>query len=373
MILTRYCPGCVTTALLALWLTGCSVVDKVFPDHSKDYQKAETAAELEVPPDLAATTLTDSLPVSGDSASQSENDARQKPATEAQSQVLPAQEGVALKRDRDRHWLELKGAPGDIWPRTREFWLEQGFLIVRENPATGILETDWAENRAAIPDGPVRSLIGKVFDSAYSSSRRDKFRMRLERGEAPGTTEIYITHQGMEEELDGDPDQIRTTVWVPQPSDPELEVEKLKQLAVFLGAEPSQDALSGQATEAIPERASLLKDEGATATLVVHQDFSRAWRSVGVALDRSGFAVEDRNRSAGIYYIRYRDINRSEDKKGLFSKLFRSDGDKEVRQYQIRLTEDGADTRTSILNAEGEPEQSSTALRILNLLYEKLK
>ena len=373
MVLTRYSSGCFTTALLALWLTGCSVVDKVFPDHSEDYKKAETAAELEVPPDLATTVLTDSLPVSSEDTSLSEHDARQQSAATPQNTVLPAQDGVVLKRDRDRYWLELKGAPGEMWSRAREFWQEQGFLIVRENPATGILETDWAENRAAIPQGPVRSLISKVFDSAYSSSLRDKYRMRLERGEAPGTTEIYITHQGMEEELDGDPDQIRTTVWVPRPSDPELEVEKLKQLAVFLGAEPAPAGLSEKPAEAAPERAHLLKEEGASATLVVHEDFPRAWRSVGVALDRSGFAVEDRNRSAGIYYIRYRDINRSEDKKGLFSKLFSSSDDKQVRQYQIRLTEDGADTRANIFNAEGEPEQSSTALRILNLLYEKLK
>ncbi len=367
--------GYFAAVLLAANLSGCSAFNKVFPDRSEDYKEAKAAAQLEIPPQMTTTTLSDSLIVDNESTSLSDYDAQKHPPTAApESSVLPVQEDVQLKRDRDRRWLVLKGAPNAVWPRAREFWLEQGFLIVREDPVTGIIETDWAENREVIPQGPVRSLIGKVFDGAYSSSLRDKYRMRLERGEEPGTTEVFITHQGMEEELEGDPDQIRTSVWTPRPSDPGLEVEKLKQLLAFLGAGPEQVAKLDKTVEPAPERASLLKNDNDSATLVVHEEFSRAWRSVGVALDRVGFAVEDRNRSEGIYYVRYRDLERTENDKGLFSRLFSSsDKDKEARQYQIKLTEDGADTRTTILNAAGESEQSSTALRILNLLFEKLK
>lgn len=372
---SHYLPGALSVVLLSIFLNGCSFVNKIFPDHSEDYKRANSTAQLEVPPEMVTTPRTDSLVVDTGPTRLSDYDAQQQPSTPTgESSVLPVQENVVLKRDRDREWLVLKGAPSAVWPRIREFWLEQGFLIVREDPVTGVIETDWAENRTAIPQGPVRRLIGKVFDSAYSSSLRDKFRTRLERGEEPGTTEVYITHQGMEEELEGDSDQIQTSVWVPRPEDPGLEIEKLKQLAAFLGAEPEQVASLEKLAETAPERANLLKTEGNSATLVVHEDFSRAWRSVGVALDRVGFAVEDRNRSQGIYYVRYRDLERSSQKKSLFSKLFSgSDKGKEARQYQIKLTEDGEDTRTNVLNAAGEPEQSSTALRILNLLYEKLK
>ena len=363
--------------LLAVSLAGCSVVNKIFPDRSEDYKKAKPAVRLEVPPDMNTTTLSDSLIVNDDSTSLSDYDARQQQESvkTADTGVLPVQEGMLLKRDRDRHWLLLQGTPDAVWSRVRDFWMERGFLIVQEDPATGILETDWAENRSSIPQGPIRNLIGKVFDNAYSSSYRDKFRMRLERGEEQDTTEVFITHQGMEEELEGDADQIRASVWVPRPADPELEVEKLKQLAVFLGADAGLMANADKSSQlASEQRANLLISESEPATLVVHEDYSRAWRSVGIALDRVGFAVEDRNRSDGVYYVSYRDVDKSKNKKGLLSRLFSSNDEASAtRQYQIKLTEDGADTRTNILNAEGESEQSTTALRILNLLYEKLK
>lgn len=372
---SHFLTGALSAVLLTVFLAGCSLVDKVFPDHSEDFKQAKARAKLEVPPEMTTTTRSDSLVVDDGATSLSEYDAQQQqPSTAAaESPLLPVQENIVLKRDRDREWLVLKGAPSAVWPRVREFWLEQGFLIVREDPVTGIIETDWAENRTVIPQGPVRKLIGKVFDNAYASSLRDKFRTRLERGEEPGTTEVYITHQGMEEVQEGGADETPTYVWAPRPADPGLEVEKLKQLVEFLGARTGQVAGLEKSAEAAPERANLLKTEDGFATLVVHEDFSRAWRSVGVVLDRVGFAVEDRNRSEGIYYVRYRDLGQTE-KKGLLSKLFSaSDKDKEAKQYQIKLTGDGEDTRTNVLNATGEPEQSSTALRILNLLYEKLK
>ena len=356
--------------------SGCSIVNAVFPDHSQDYKKAKTAARLEVPPELKTTTLSDSLPVADDTASLVDYSRKQQRASQpgASNQVMPEQKGVHLERDRDRYWLVVDGDPQTVWSRAREFWLAKGFLIVREDPATGILETDWVENGSNTPQGLVQGVIGRVFDKMHSSALRDKFRMRLERGEKQGTTEIYITHQGIEENMQG-ADDIQTAVWEPRPSDPGLEVEKLKQLLVFLGVEPERvEALAG-AAKPKPERASLLKDGPDHTTLVLHEDFSRAWRSIGIALDRVGFAVEDRNRSDGIYYVRYRDLVKAENRKGLFSRLaFWSKNDSsENDQYQISLTADGPETRVTVLDADGKPEMSPTAVRILNLLYEKLR
>ncbi len=362
--------------LIVSALSGCSIVNAVFPDRSQDYKKARAAARLEVPPELKTTTLSDSLPVADDSASLADYTRKQHQATQpgAVNRVLPEQKGAHLERDRDRYWLVVNGDPEAVWSRAREFWLAQGFLIVREDPATGILETDWVESGSNTPQGLVQGVIGRVFDKMHSSALRDKFRMRLERGETPGTTEIYITHQGIEENMQG-ADDIQTAVWEPRPSDPGLEVEKLKQLLVFLGVEPERvEALAG-AAKPKPERASLLKDGPDHATLVLHEDFSRAWRSVGIALDRVGFAVEDRNRSDGIYYVRYRDLVKAENKKGLFSRLafWSKDDSRENDQYQISLAADGSETRVTVLDADGKPEMSSTAVRILNLLYEKLR
>ena len=288
--------------------------------------------------------------------------------------VLPGQEGMTLQRDRDRAWLVVDAEPRSVWSKAREFWLENGFLVVREDPAVGILETDWVENREYIPQGAIRGVISRVWEGAYTSNYRDRYRMRLEAGERPGTTEVYISHQGVEEVAQGSADSTQDYVWTPRPTDPGLESEMLKKLMIYMGATPQQAEQQLAAKEPAPERAQLIQQESGEAVLVVYEGFSRAWRSVGITLDRVDFAVQDRDRSSGIYYVRYNDPLKTE-KKGVLSKLaFWSDDDEEqVVTYRIKLSDDGANTRVVVLNAAGEPETSVTAVRILTLLYEELR
>ncbi|MGD2076100.1 MAG: outer membrane protein assembly factor BamC [Gammaproteobacteria bacterium] len=364
------------TAVLLQSMSGCSWLDSVFPDRSKDYKKAKTAASLEVPPDLTATPETDALVVPGGETTLSGyTSARESLTRSGATPVLPEQPGMTLERDRDRSWLVVQGEPSAVWPEAREFWLENGFLIVREDPVIGVLETDWVESREYIPQGPIRALISRVWEGAYSASYQDRYRMRLEVGQEPGTTEVFVTHQGVQEKLEGGADDTQTTVWVPRPSEPGLESEMLKRMMIYLGVSPERaEREVATAKEPRPERAELIKEASGPPSLVIHEGFARAWRSVGITLDRVDFAVEDRDRSDGVYYVRYNDPLKAE-KEGVLSKLaFWSDDDEEkVVTYQIKLTDDGPDTRVMVLNAAGEPETSVTAVRILTLLHEELR
>jgi len=357
-------------------VTACSWLNNVFPDRSKDYQKAKPSASLEVPPDLTTTAVTDGLVVPSESTTLSGYTTARKTsgARAGESVVLPSQESLSLERYQDRAWLVVQGDPAAVWPEAREFWLENGFLIVTEDPATGILETDWAENRAKIPQGPIRKLIGRVWDQAYSSAYRDRYRMRLERGEKPGTTELFITHQGVEEILTSESDE-SATVWGPRPKDPGLESEMLKRMMIYLGVQPEQAEQMLAEEKPVQIHAELIQQDSGQATLVVHDDYSKAWRNVGIVLDRVDFAVEDRDRLQGIYYVRYNDPLKDQKDKGLLSKLafWSSDDEQQVQHYQIKLSDDGADTRVVVLNEEGDPEISVTGVRILRLLHEELK
>jgi len=357
-------------------VTACSWLNNVFPDRSKDYQKAKPSASLEVPPDLTTTPVTDGLVVPSESTTLSGYTTARKTsgARAGESVVLPSQESLRLERYQDRAWLVVQGDPAAVWPEAREFWLENGFLIVTEDPATGILETDWAENRAKIPQGPIRKLIGRVWDQAYSSAYRDRYRMRLERGEKPGTTELFITHQGVEEILTSESDE-SATVWGPRPKDPGLESEMLKRMMIYLGVQPEQAEQMLAEEKPVQIHAELIQQDSGQATLVVHDDYSKAWRNVGIVLDRVDFAVEDRDRLQGIYYVRYNDPLKDQKDKGLLSKLafWSSDDEQQVQHYQIKLSDDGADTRVVVLNEEGDPEISVTGVRILKLLHEELK
>ncbi|HFD79832.1 MAG TPA: outer membrane protein assembly factor BamC [Gammaproteobacteria bacterium] len=361
--------------LLLQQVAACSWLNETFPDRNKDYQKARPTTSLEVPPDLTTTSTTDALVVPTESTTLSGYTSARQSLQGHGSKVLPQPEGIQYEREGNRAWLVVKGDPDSVWERARDFWLENGFLIAEEDPATGVLETDWVEDRARIPEGPIRSLIGRVFPMAYSSAYRDRYRMRLERGEKPGTVEIFVTHQGVEE-IVTDANDEGATKWRPRPEDPGLEAQMLKRMMLFLGAQPEQieskKAAAGGAQPA-KARAELVQAGDHQATLVIHEDYSRAWRSVGIVLDRVGFAVEDRDRLQGVYFVRYNDPLKSQDK-GVLSKLaFWSDEEEKAQHYQIKLSDDGTDTRVVVLDQDGKPEQSVTAVHILNLLYDELK
>jgi outer membrane protein assembly factor BamC len=234
------------------------------------------------------------------------------------------------------------------------------------------METDWAENRAKIPDGFIRNTLGKLLDSVYSTSERDKFRTRLERGPEAGSTEIYISHRGMEEVYTSTAKE--ETKWQPRPPDPELEAEMLRRLMVRFGVQEERAKQQLVATSNTVPRATLTRGQG---TLALNEQFDRAWRRVGLALDRVGFTVEDRDRSKGLYFVRYIDPdtdNKSADK-GWLSKLKFWGGNDKTKTEQYRILVKGAEegAEVNVLNKEGVRDRSETAGRILSLLYDQLK
>lgn len=359
----------------ALFLTACSTVDKMFPDRKADYKNSHTAPSLEVPPDLNASRSDDSLAVpsaSGDDAAtlSTYNQTSAAPQAANGPAVLPAQDKIRVERDGDKRWLVIQADSSTVWSKMREFWLQNGFLIKREDPRIGILETDWAENRADIPMDPVRKVLSKAIDSLYSAPTRDMFRVRLESGSKPGTTELYLTHRGMKEVV-----YDKSTIWEVRPSDPELESEMLNRLMVYLGMQADQAKQALHTAEAAPPRAQLSRAADGSAALDVEEDVSRAWRRTGIALDHIGFTVEDRDRSKGVYYVNYDDPLKDTRTKGLLSKLafWHKDKVDEGDKYQIALASQGANTRITVLDKDGKAVTNETGTRILTLLQEQLK
>jgi outer membrane protein assembly factor BamC len=377
-------------SLALAWVAGCGTIDKVkdefLPDKKKtDYREASEAPTLEIPPDLTASSIDDGLvvpdiaPASGSASLSDYSRERANTQTIRTAAVLPKQDNIRVMRDKNTRWLVIQGTPQQVWPRMREFWLQSGLLIKREDPRIGILETDWAENRADIPQDFITRNISKLFDSIYSAATRDKYRVRLEQGSEPGTTELFLTHRGAEEVVEQSTGS--GTIWKPRPSDPELEVEMLRRMMVFFGVEEDKARNQFASREKRVERAELTQGVNGDASLLVKDDFARAWRRTGLALDRVGFTVEDRDRSRGLYYVRYIDPvkdSNAKKEKGLLDKLtfnlFSDDEDVQDKStYLIRLQEQDAQTRIVVLNDKGQPEKSGTAVRILSLLHEQLK
>jgi outer membrane protein assembly factor BamC len=367
-----------TLVVVMAAVAGCS---SMIPESKKiDYKSAAKAPTLEVPPDLTQLTRDDrfAVPDSGGkgSATYSAYTAERTPETLAKnSTVLPEIDKVRVERAGSERWLVVNMPADKLWDSVKDFWQENGFIIETEMPAAGIMETDWNENRAKIPQDFLRAALGKVIDSLYSTGEQDKFRTRLEPGSQPGTTDIFISHRGMEEVYSSkEKDQTR---WQPRPPDPELEAEMLRRLMVRLGTDDkrAQAALASVKSE---ERVKLIHDEKNVGQLQMQEPLDRAWRRVGLALDRVGFTVEDRDRSKGIYFVRYVDPDADNKKKeeGFFSKLaiWKSKQSEESKiQYRVYLSQGVDSTRVQVLSQEGGADNSETAKKILALLYEQLK
>lgn len=370
--------------LMVALLAACSNMPEVLQSKKIEYKGAGKLPPLEIPPDLTSPSRDDRYAVpdinTQGSATLSTYNAERGGAVRAGSTVLlPNVAKVRIERAGNQRWLVVPETPEKIWPVVKEFWQGLGFLVKLELPEAGVMETDWAENRAKIAEDPIRSMLGKVLDSLYSTGERDKFRTRLERGAEPGTTEIYISHRGMVEIYSSAAkDQ---TVWQPRPSDTELEAEFLRRMMARFGVEDARAKAQLAGGDARAERAKLVRAGDGAGKLELAESFDRAWRRVGLALDRVGFTVEDRDRSKGYYFVRYVDPQidgqKAPDKdKGFLSRLafWKSDPSGiKAEQYRVVMKETSGTTDVQVQNKDGQQENGDTGRRILSLLYEQLK
>ena len=377
-------------AAAVLMLAGCAG----FGSKTEEYKGAQARASrpLEIPPELTSPSMDDRYSVPDPKAVTSYSTYSQRapgaaePTPVAGAQVLPRFDNVSMQRAGDQRWLVVKGDPEKVWPVVREFWIDSGYDLLKEEPQLGLMETDWKEDRAKIPQDFIRRTIGRVLDGLYSYPRRDKFRTRLERGAEPGTTEVYVSNRNLEEVYSSSTQD--RTYWQSRPADESLEGEMLSRLMVKLGGGdtkvttasaplPGRRGAVPTAAPAGPVNATL--QGGGAGPLLVNDSFDRAWRRVGLALDRVGFTVEDRDRSKGLFYVRYVDpdvdLSATQHQSWAQKLMFWKSPAKMVQpQYRIHVADAGANSsQVQVQDKNGGPESSSTGKKILGLLYEQLK
>jgi len=366
----------VTVLALAGALSACSSVSDFLQGDKLDYRsQAGKTAPLEVPPDLSQLARDSRYQPQAGSVSASSLQGAAPAVGVAATAVAPQAVGdLRIERSGNERWLVTNITPDQLWPQLIAFWQERGFSIAVQNAEAGVMETDWAENRAKLPQDIIRNTIGKVLDGLYSTGERDRFRTRIER--TPTGSEIYISHKRLEEVFVSP--QRDQTMWTARPADPQLEAEFLSRLMVKLGAkEEVARRVVATPTPASPARARLLGAQ--SAALQVDEPFDRAWRRVGLALDRSGFTVEDRDRAGGLYFVRYIDPKSlPTDEDGFMSKLrgwFGGSKDTAgtANRYRISVKGQGDSTTVSVLNPQGAPETGEVGQRIVALLLEDLK
>lgn len=327
-----------------------------------DYRAgAQHVPSLEVPPDLTVPETDDRYKVAGaESESVLTYSAYAKGETTSPSRsvsaVLPAVKGVSVEREGTQRWLKVVDKAENVWPVVKAFLGETGLSIQSEDQAAGLIETEWAENRAKIPQGTIRSVIGKVFDNMYSSGERDQYHIRLERSKDGLSTEVHVTHHGKEEVLDADKNSSK---WQSRPNDPELEAELLQRLMVRFGGTPVQAATAvapgAAATTASTGAANLLQVFDGSSVIVISDAFDKSWRRVGLAIERAGYVVEDKDREKGVYFLRAVQVE-----KGWMDKMqfWKDDEDASLR-YRVNVKDGGASCEVSVTDQNGVSSDAS--------------
>jgi outer membrane protein assembly factor BamC len=355
-------------ALTAIaFLCGCSAItegDKV----NYKTEGGTKVVPLDIPPDLSQLSPDTRYVVPGGPVTASGMSTRPQAPTVSNTAANPVND-VRMLREGNQRWLSVNRSADVIWPLVQNFWKENGFELTIEQQQLGLLETEWAENRAKIPQDFIRRTLGKVLDGLYSSGERDKFRTRLERN-STGGVDIFVTHRGMREEYK---DASKTsTLWQPRPNDPELEAEFLSRLMLKLGLSAEQAKTNLAPLQAPPTQTSVVSQANGQQ-LNIQDSFDVAWRRVGLALDRSGFTVEDRDRAQGVYFVRYVDTANKEEK-GFFSGMFSSSTPATSPvKYRISVRNSGGATAVTVQDATGQPENSPVTQRILKLLADDLR
>src|SRR5437870_1125504 len=370
-----------TTCALVLALAGCGLFGSKKSSDPGGYQAEAThQGPLEVPPDLAPLTKDErfAIPDQGVSA----NALRSATGGTSSAQLVAVTGAHArLMRDGAQRWLAVDMPPEKAYQVVKDFWPTVGMKVERDEPALGIMETDWQEKHAKVEEGVVRRLLNMVVESVSSTGLRDQYRTRIERTPTD-TSEIFITHRGVEEVYSSN-DKVATT-WQPRPRHPELEAEMLQRLLLrFEGGAPAtvakasadKAAPAATAVTALPGISHVVK-EGAESHLEVDEPFDRAWRRVGLALDRGGFTVEDRDRTKGLYFVRYLDPDyqaKQRESRGFLSRVFDSDPKVEAQRFRVALLNDGDRTSVRVQDKDGHPEASSAGDRILKQLDEQMR
>ena len=370
----RMIPSGLTLGLLlsSMLLSGCSTINDTLVGEKIDYKSAaKKGPSLDVPPDLSQLTRDNRYAVPGVAVTantfQSDKASRAGQVGIAASNVGD----VRIERSGNQRWLVVNRPADKLWEPVREFWKTSGFQLSIDQQDLGIIETDFAENRAKLPQDFIRNTLGRVLENLYSTGERDKFRTRLERT-ASGGTEIFISHRGMIEVVTNSSGTSTSTVWQPRPADPELEAEFLRRLMVQLGVSPDQSKALIAVDAA--RQTSRIETVNNQQVLLVDDGFDRAWRRVGLGLDRTGFTVEDRDRSKGLYFVRYVAPLSENKSSGFFGKMFSSKAATPAPlKYQIVLTAKGDMTSVTVLNADGKPDTTGNAQRIFKVLADDLK
>lgn len=343
---------------LALSLVGC----ESFNIFGGDDPAEKRAERLQLPPDLSDTEFSNQLEIPGDNAKT--YSAYAAGASDALGGD-PAS-AVRVRRAAGQRWLEIDAAPSQVWRWVKDYLELNSIDLVREAPRLGIMQTEWLTYGTPVPASVFAPTVKQPGDAQVA----DQYMIRLERGVDGDGTEVYVAHRRIARQ---DPS---VDYWEGRDADPFFEAELLRGLMIYVGVQERTATQRVAAAEARESQARLTRADDGTVQLLLEDRIYTAWRRVGLALDRVGFAVEDRDRAAGRYYIRYdRNAESGPKEKNFFEWIaFWRDDPDSLQVYAVSLAQSGDNqTLVQVTGEDGGAVEAEVAERILALIQEQLR
>ncbi len=354
--------------IVLLFLMGCQAFDDGFDKITQpDYVSSSKAKRLQIPPDLSELdegSMVYSVP--GKAKSYKDYKEQQNSASRVVKIGIKSTDMKIVKSGALR-WLVVKKNPNILWPHVQDFWEDMGFEVRKSSKRTGVMETEWIKSsQLSQTNSGALTRFDQWLDNMSGFADRRKFRTRLEPGQEPNTTEIYLSqrsarsgtmeHERIIAERSGATDYGTDKYKLPEYKsgdkeeekieisdarnldDFEIDSELLTRLMIKLGLSDfeAKKIVKNPTTQVHAEYIA----ENNSNIIQLNDPFDRSWRRLTLALDIIGFITEDKNRSKGILYVRYKNIELpgapKNNEKGLLNTLaFWRDDEQKVDEEEI--------------------------------------
>lgn len=356
--------------LLAALLVACSTSE------DKRYLDASLGSNLELPPDLSEFKEDSRFELpAGISGAES--------TAKGKVPVLARVDSLRLEGSGDLYWLSVEEPVDNLYQLIKNFWFSEGYRLMTDEPVIGIMQTEWVLTEQG-PSDASNSWFKSLFVGENLAASQDQYRTRVELDQTENVSRIYIAHRGTErgyyvtlgdaQKKDFDDDN----QWHFRQPEPELEVEMLSRLMIFLGLQEAEVEQQVADAKLFKPRAFQRMDSAEQSPyLIVKDPYQIAWNRVYHQLERMNFEIEKAEFESGLLgegaITVIAQVTESQEEKGLFS-FFSNSGETVEKEIVLVLTEVTHElTRVMIQTRARDVDTSPAGAAFLDLLYKKIR
>ena len=176
-----------------------------------------------------------------------------------------------------------------------------------------------------------------------------RFRFRIDQGVQRGTSELHVLQMNQAGDVNS---------WPQQSDNLSQEADMLRAISQYIANSADSTPVSMVADQAISAAGKISMQEGPGGDIYIRLSlpYDRAWASLGRAVEESSFEINDRDRSAGKYYVRFLGPQTEEDE-GWFDWLLDSDSDHPLAGKLFIVSLETLDTGDVAIRIAPQPPQ----------------